>query len=71
MNDVQIKLKELNDKGWTSSAIADELGVTNVAVYRWQSGDRYPENIKPILIVLDQLMRRKNIPKRRRVKKQN
>ena len=71
MNDVQIKLKELNEKGWTSSAISDELGVTNVTVYRWQSGDRYPENVKPILIVLDQLMRRKNIPKRRRAKKQN
>ena len=69
MNDVQAKLKELNGKGWTLAAIADEVGVSNTAVYRWQSGDRYPENAKAVGMALDTLMKRKRIPKQRRYAK--
>ena len=36
MNDVQIRLLELKAKGWTMRAIADELAVSHMTVYRWQ-----------------------------------
>ena len=44
MNDVQIKLLELKDRGWTMRAIADELAVSHITVYRWQKGIRKAEN---------------------------
>ena len=62
MNDVQILLREMQIRGWTSTAIAEELGVTNITVYNWQSGSRYPENKREVLNELDQLMKRPNIP---------
>lgn len=31
-----------------------------------KAGDRYPRNAKAILIVLDQLLKRKRVPKKRR-----
>ena len=68
MNDIQIKIKELQEKGWTLAALADELGVTVNAVEKWKSGDRYPSNAKAVLIVLEQLSERKRIPKKRRYK---
>ena len=64
-NDVQIKLTELGDAGWSMSAIADELGVNANSVLRWRSGYRYPENSKAVLIVMDALLQKKPPPKRR------
>ena len=66
MSDVQEKLSELRGKGWTVAAIADELGVRATTVHRWVSGDRYPDNSKPVLIVMDGLLQRNRIPKQRR-----
>ena len=66
MNDIQEKLAELQGKGWTLAAIADELGVTNSAVEKWKSGARYPGAPRPYLLVFEQLSARKRIPKRRR-----
>ena len=66
MNDVQEKLLELKDRGWTMAAIADELGVSHMAVFRWQKGMRKAENSRSVLHMLDTLMKRKRIPKRRR-----
>ncbi len=66
MNDVQIKLLELKDKGWTMRAIADELAVSHMTVYRWQKGMRKAENSRSVLHMLDTLMKRKRIPKQRR-----
>jgi len=68
MNDVQIKINELQEKGWTLAALADELGVTVNAVEKWKAGNRYPSNAKAVLIVLEQLSDRKRIPKKRRYK---
>ena len=65
MNDVQEKLTDLVSKGWTMSAIADELGVTLNAVQKWKYGDRYPENSKAVLIVMGSLLQKKAPPKRR------
>jgi transcriptional regulator with XRE-family HTH domain len=66
MNDIQIIIEELREKGWTLAALADELGVTVNAVEKWKAGDRYPRNVKAVLIVLEQLAERKRIPKKRR-----
>ena len=66
MNEVQEKLSELQSKGWTLAALSDEMGVHHMTVRRWLSGDRYPENVKMVLMGLDALTRRKRIPKQRR-----
>ena len=57
---------ELQKKGWTLAALADELGVTVNAVEKWKAGDRYPANARPTLALLDQIANRKRIPKQRR-----
>ena len=66
-NEVQTRLLELKDKGWTMAAISDELGVTHMTVYRWQKGMRKAENSRSVLHMLDTLMKRRKVPKRRRV----
>ena len=66
MNTVQEKIAELQEKGWTLAALADELDVTVNAVEKWKAGDRQPSNSKAILMLLNQLIRRKRIPKKRR-----
>ena len=66
MNDVQEKLLELKDRGWTMAAIADELDVSHMTVFRWQKGMRKAENSRSVLHMLDTLMKRKRIPKQRR-----
>ena len=66
MNDVQEKLLALKDRGWTMAAIADELDVSHMTVFRWQKGMRNAGNSRSVLHMLDTLMKRKRIPKRRR-----
>jgi len=69
MNDIQTKLAELEAKGWTLAALADELGVTRNAVEKWKAGDRHPTNAKPVLALLNRLVTKRRIPKRRRYAK--
>ncbi len=66
MNEVQTKIAELQERGWTLAALADELGVTVNAVEKWKAGDRQPNNIKAVITLLDQIAKRKRIPKQRR-----
>ena len=66
MNAVQEKIEELQAKGWTLAALSDELDVHHMTVRRWQTGDRFPENVKPVMMALDQLLKRKRVPKQRR-----
>ena len=66
MNDMQNKLADLQDKGWTLAALADELEVTVNAVEKWKAGDTYPRNSKGVLLMLDSLLKRKSVPKQRR-----
>jgi hypothetical protein len=66
MNEIQTKIAELQRKGWTLAAIADELAVTVNAVEKWKAGDREPRNAKAVIMLLDQLLERKRIPKQRR-----
>jgi transcriptional regulator with XRE-family HTH domain len=69
MNDIQNRLAELQDQGWTLAALADELGVSVNAVEKWKAGDRQPSNAKGVFIILAQLLERKCIPKKRRYEK--
>ncbi len=71
MNEVQSMLKELNDKGWTDAAIADELEVSHMTVFRWQKGLRSAQNSRSVLYSLNALLERKRIPKRKRRVSQN
>jgi hypothetical protein len=66
MNEIQNKLAELREKGWTLANIARELGQATVTVESWNVGIKSPGNLQSVLIVLDQLAKRKRIPKRRR-----
>jgi len=66
MNDVQEKIKILEDNGWTLAAIADELGLTPNAIEKWKAGDRYPANSKAILNLLDTIAQMKRVPKKKR-----
>ena len=65
MNDIQQKIAELQAQGWTIAAVADELDVHHSTIRRWESGDRHPENSKPVLMALDVLTNRKPPPRRR------
>lgn len=66
MNDIQKKIKQLQENGWTISALADELGQARVTLDKWKTGERYPANIKAILAMLDQITKKKRIPKKKR-----
>ena len=65
MNDIQNKIADLEESGWTQSAIADELGVTISAVQKWKAGDRYPGMSNAVIMAMDTLMKRKPPPRRR------
>ena len=66
MDEGQQRLTALVEKGWTLAAIADELGVAHVTVEKWKNGSRHPANEKAVLLALDNVLRKKTIPKRRR-----
>jgi transcriptional regulator with XRE-family HTH domain len=63
---IQEKIEELRTRGWTVSAIADALGIPRATVERWRQGSRYPAHAVFILRGLNDLLRRKRIPKRKR-----
>ena len=65
MNDVQLKLGELKEQGWSLAALADELGMHWNTVNRWDKGTRYPDNPRPVVMALDALTKRKPPPRRR------
>ena len=64
MTEVQQLIQELRVKGWSIAAIGRQVGVTDMAVRRWISGDRRPENVVAVKIVLRQMLKRRRIPKR-------
>lgn len=66
MNDIQKRLEKLRVKKWTDAAIADEIGYGRVTVARWRSGQKYPSHANLVLMALDGLLKRKNVPKQRR-----
>ncbi len=69
MNDVQIAIDELQKKGWTVAALADEVAQALSTVEKWKSGERYPANAKAILTLLNKISKMKRIPKGKRYSK--
>ena len=69
MNEVQQRIKALEEKGWTQAAIADELGLTVNAVVKWKAGDRVPNQRIAVLAHLDRVLQKRRVPKQRRYKK--
>ena len=68
-SEIQAKIVQLVEKGWTLAAIADELGVTSDTVELWRAGKRNPTNAKAILLMLNKLLEKKRIPKKKRYAK--
>lgn len=68
-SEIQTKIAQLVEKGWTLAAIADELGVTSDTVELWRAGKRNPTNAKAILLMLNKLLEKKRIPKKKRYTK--
>jgi IS30 family transposase len=65
-NQVQETIEELRARGWTLSAIADSLGLPRSTVERWRHGSRYPTHAPFVMRELNDLLRRKRIPKGKR-----
>ena len=55
-------LAELEERGWTLAAVADELGVNWLAVYRWRDGTRFPENPNLVLTKIEILAQSNRVP---------
>ena len=68
MNDIQMKIAELQTKGWTLAALSDELGNHVNTLEKWKAGDRYPANSASVMLALDALMKKRRIPKKKRYK---
>lgn len=68
-NEIQLRIAQLAEKGWTLAAIADELGVTSDTVELWKAGKRNPTNAKAILAMLVTVLKKKSIPKKKRYAK--
>ena len=64
-NEIQTKLNELKQKGWTLASIAREIGQSSRAVESWNQGVRSPANLQSVLASLDRLNKIKRVPKRR------
>ena len=68
-DEVQAKLTELQQKGWTLASIARELGQAIRTVESWNQGKRSPANLQSVLASLDVLLKRKRIPKKKQYNK--
>ena len=66
MNNVQQKIRQLEESGWTLAAIADELGNHVNTLEKWKAGHRYPANTASVLLALGGLTKKKRVPKKRR-----
>ena len=65
-SEIQSRIAQLVERGWTLAAIADEFGVKPDTVENWRAGRRNATNAKAISAMLDKLLEKKRIPKRRR-----
>jgi hypothetical protein len=61
-NQIQIKLAELKNKGWTLANIAREIGQAKSTVESWNQGKRSPANSQSVFASLDRLVIKKRIP---------
>ena len=69
-SEIQTLIAQLNAKGWTYSAIADELGSDYRTLWQWRTGRFTPANSKAIALALRHLLGWKRIPKKKRYSKE-
>ena len=69
MANVNEQLVVLLEKGWTVASIADAIDVPRNTVERWKRRVHQPFHAQAISLALEQLLRRKRIPKRKRYTK--
>lgn len=69
MNDIQVMILELENKGWTLAALSDEIKQSTSTVEKWKSGQRYPGNEKAVKLLFNDVAKKKRIPKKKRYKK--
>lgn len=60
---VEQGLAQLEEQGWTLAAVADELGMNWLAVYRWRDGTRTPENPQFVLNKIEELAQYRPAPR--------
>jgi len=63
--EVQAKLAELRQKGWTLVNIARAIGQAKRTVESWNQGTRSPANLQSVLASLDKLDKIKRVPKKK------
>ncbi len=66
MNEIQNRIAELENRGWSLAALADELDVSVNTVEKWKAGNTSPANGKATLALLGVVAKKKGIPKKRR-----
>jgi transcriptional regulator with XRE-family HTH domain len=69
MHFIQVKLMGLQQRGWSLAALADELRMTVNTIEKWKAGSSKPRYRTKIYNLLDQIEKRKRIPKKRRYAK--
>jgi hypothetical protein len=62
---IQEQIEELLRRGWTIAAIGDELEYSRDSIERWRKGSN-PSSQKVVALGLEDLLRRKRVPKRKR-----
>ena len=60
--EVQARIANLEQKGWTLINIARELGLKAVTIESWKSGSRSPSNLQLVMNKLIELEKKKRIP---------
>ena len=71
MGEIKNKIEKLREKGWTLSAISDELGVDRETAYGWIARGHNPSNTKLVNLALDGLLKKNRIPKKKRYQNDN
>jgi len=69
MNEVQLAIAKLQEKGWTVAALADKLDQSISTVEKWKSGERNPANSKSVIEMMHHIAKQKRVPKKRRYAK--
>lgn len=64
-NEIQTKLAELTQKGWTLASISREIGQAKGTVESWNQGKRSPANLQSVLASLDKVGKIRRIPKKK------
>jgi hypothetical protein len=57
LSEVQVLIQELRDKGWPISAIGREMGTHSSTIWRWASGDKNPDNVRGVVLLLRHLLK--------------